>query len=216
MSYEQFLNSARAIFDKKGMILLSRSQWQGYTDSLTLHFEGYVKNADLPHFLEETPRFRGSVTCTEIDLYQISTNEIYKFDFPVDHPLLWEWWSDEKTLFFTGKPQDINSLIIDLYKIQNSFTRWWLPQQAFLNAGSLESLIALLEGGHGVLAKAPEPLLKRYAAELEKQGCKVSILGEVSSRADGQVDTWPYRVFIFESSFVIAEEFDFKIETATI
>jgi len=86
----------------------------------------------------------------------------------------------------------------------------------FLNAGSLESLIALLEGGHGVLAKAPEPLLKRYAAELERQGCKVSVLGEVSSRADGQVDTWPYRVFIFESSFVIAEGFDYKIETATI
>jgi len=118
MSYEQFLNSARAIFDEKGMILLSRSQWQGYTDSITLHFE-------------ETPRFRGSVTCREIDRYDISTNEIYKFDFPVDHPLLWEWRSDEKTLFFTGKPQDINSLIIDLYKIQNSFTRWWLPQQAF-------------------------------------------------------------------------------------
>lgn len=212
MSYELFLKSAHAILEEKGMILLRQSEWKGYTDSLTLHFEGYVKNADLPHFFEETPRFKGTVTCTEIDLYDISSNEIYSFDFPTDHPLLWEWRSDKKTLFFTGKPQDINSLIINLYKIQSSFTKWWLPQHAYLNAGNLEGLVALLEGGHGVLSEAPEHLLKQYAAELEKQGCKVSILGEGSSYVKDSIDTWPYRVFIFESSFVIAEEFDFKLE----
>lgn len=217
-SAEEFLAQAHATSAEGGSIFLRRVEWP--RDSLSPHlvFESPASGHDpegraLSDGQEIAWRWR--VECDGAESWRVEAHEIGRgsLQMPREHPFLWRLASNTRSLHFQNKPRDTDALIGALLRTHQEATRGLLPFPSLLNCGSVPGLVALLEGGHGLLARGPEPLMRAYIAEIEKQGCRASLIGGTEPFAEPAESYLGYELLLWErTSFVIAEQFRFKRE----
>ncbi|MCR9277838.1 MAG: hypothetical protein NXH85_07660 [Pseudomonadaceae bacterium] len=78
-----------------------------------------------------------------------------------DHPLTWMYNSTHYDVYFSKVLGDPYEVIGRLYSAHESLYGGWRPFSEFLNAD-----VTILEGGHGLLIRGPEPAIKKYISAL--------------------------------------------------
>jgi hypothetical protein len=204
---DAFLSSVREVLENKGAVILRRVEWPQSTLLPHLFFEGFLRANDNPYRLEKIPEFRWRVECGEIYEFTIQSVEISMLEMPSHHIAMRALDSQARSLHFTGRPDDLNSLLVELLTFNETVTQGLVPLTAYLHCWGVQGLITLLESGYGLFARGPEDLLKQYAAILERFGCKTSIYGEVQPCSDTYLG---YHMLLWNRlSYVIADEFVF-------
>lgn len=91
-----------------------------------------------------------------------------------DHPLLYEYVDRPAAVFFRGKPQDTNEIVLDIAQAHASTFRGWRHFPQYLNIE--QPLETLLKSGGGLLGQMPDTLAQHVVKVLEKHGLEHKIL----------------------------------------
>lgn len=117
------------------------------------------------------------------------------------HPLLAQFDSPHRSLYFSGTPLDPRSVAEHVDRAIRADSSSWRGLQEY--AGSTEAVARLLGAGHGLLMDAPELVCVVAARVLEAAGVQCSILGHAPPRTG-------MRVLLLGRSYVIASGFAFE------
>lgn len=91
-----------------------------------------------------------------------------------DHPLLYQYNSTPTALFFRGKPEDTNALVLDIAQVHATTFGPWRHFPEYLNVE--QPLFSLLESGGGLLGQMPSPLAENLVKVLEKHGLETKVM----------------------------------------
>jgi hypothetical protein len=114
------------------------------------------------------------------------------------HPLLVQYDSPNRTLYFHGTPVRPRSVAEDVERAIRADSASWRGLHEY--AGRIEAVEHLLRASHGKLMDAPEPVCDVAARVLESQGVECSILGHAPARPG-------MRVLLLDRSYCIAAGF---------
>lgn len=117
------------------------------------------------------------------------------------HPLLVQYDSPNRSLYFSGTPLRPRSVAEELERAIRPDSLSWRGLYEY--AGSTDAVQRLLDAGHGMLMNAPEPVCAVAARVLEAAGLQYSILGRAPARPG-------MRVLLLGGSYVIAAGFAFE------
>jgi hypothetical protein len=212
---EEFLVSVRAALENRSAVFLRRIEWPRDPLSPYLFFEGFASGHDPEDhalFAGDDVAWRWRVECIDIDSFSVgSYDEIDSLEMPREHPFLWNLSSRPRSLHFRGQPRDMDSLIGALARTHEEVSRGLLPLTSLFNCNSLQGLVQLIEGGHGLFARGPSELMRAYAQVLEAHGCQPNLLGDGTE--EGHDRFLGYNLLLWNrTSFVIADEFQFVRE----
>jgi len=96
------------------------------------------------------------------------------------HPLLVQFDSPNRSLYFTGRPLKPRSVAEEVDRAIRADSSSWRGLHEY--AGSTDAVERLLSAGHGMLMDAPEPVCAVAARVLEAAGVQCSILGRAPAR----------------------------------
>lgn len=96
------------------------------------------------------------------------------------HVLLLPFTGPARTLWFSRGSADTFQVIGELWHAHHTLLGHWFPFTQFVNCWS--DLYGLIEGGHGMLAEGPEPLMLAYQAVLQRHGFTTSVTSRESDR----------------------------------
>jgi hypothetical protein len=162
-------------------------------DTLLIHFQVFLEGTT--DLVQEW-----KVTCSETIDYHHRFEYIEDLNVYHDHVLLWKANQERAQLFFKGTPQNTSELVGELYLKHQDITEGWIPFGTFLN----EPLECLLNGGNGLLASGPLPLLQVYQTVLNFYGISTSLLSNDKAQNS-------YQVLVFGTSYIVAKEFQFEM-----
>jgi hypothetical protein len=126
-----------------------------------------------------------------------------------DHPLLWARTERSVEVYFHGVPRDAAAVEASLARAHAEITEGWIDYER--NTG------APLEGGHGLLAKAPARVAEAYLRVLSTAGVEANTISrEVSLGRHRGDDPWEPvggvpRLLLLDSAartYVLATEFE--------
>ncbi|MFO0983049.1 MAG: hypothetical protein U1E76_15195 [Planctomycetota bacterium] len=123
------------------------------------------------------------------------------------HPVLWTFNSPHGYLHLGSRPADAFAAVGRLYEAHEQLFQGWKALREFLNPGFTSNLHELLEGGRGMLAQGPCPVLERYRDAL--QPLMETYLNDAphDRRYDAQ---HPKRALIFDDCYVVCDSVDVK------
>ncbi len=144
----------------------------------------------------------------------IAETNFLSLEVPTEHIAMRDLDSQNRNLHFSGKPSNLNDLVVELLILSETVTRGMESATAtayFWGDGGVAGLIALLQSGFGVVAVGPQELLQQYAAILEKHNLRTSVFGAVDTRMNNEEERYSgYQMLLWDrSSYVIADEFNF-------
>lgn len=146
------------------------------------------------------------VTCENFDNHNLKQLESFYYrDFEIvnDHVLLWDYHKDFYELYFHGQVKNIKEGIGELYLVHRNITEDLIPFGTYMNT----KMEWLIEGGLGLFAEGPEPIIREYEKVLAGFGVKTSLL-PVRSRKKGDSTCNEYKVLLFGNSYVVAKRFE--------
>jgi hypothetical protein len=118
-----------------------------------------------------------------------------------DHPLLVDYESPWRHVFFNGSTKNPGAVCTKLANAINEKTAGWRELDHY--AGGKAHVQAVLAGGYGALIHAPLPVCQAVAAVLRAENIRASIPAGGSAQAGK-------KVLLLERSYVIAGEFAFE------
>jgi hypothetical protein len=122
------------------------------------------------------------------------------------HPLLVEYDTPHRSLYFSGTPLRPRSVAEDVDRAIRADSGSWRGLREY--AGTTEAVERLLCAGHGMLMNAPESVCAVAARALEAAGIECSIVGRAPARPGKQV-------VLLGRSYVVAGGFAFERLTST-
>jgi hypothetical protein len=200
---EQLLEQAAAAIDQHGHLALTSARWDG--DALVLRLEVVEDRSEQPN------RTAWAVTSSRVREHRLALGWSEEVALASDHPLLWPHAHVWASVYFSARPAAPLEVAGRLWARHRELTADWMPLERFVNG----DVAAVLEGGFGLLAHAPEPLADAYADVLERAGVPWSIAGRHNPAhwEDGRgsvVRGGPGhapRVLTLDDSYVVAERF---------
>jgi hypothetical protein len=132
-----------------------------------------------------------------------------------NHPLLWEFTDTQCDLYFTGQCQSPEKLFYSLYKVH---------KELFGNYRSFdisfgESSFQPFQFTNGLLTSGPKMLMEKYGACLKENGMDFNITNERPPQYwngfEYSSEIKDLKVFLIGETYVIAEEFSFKLLNET-
>lgn len=124
------------------------------------------------------------------------------------HPLLLERAAARAELHFSGRPDDTDRLLREIKATHERIGSGFIPNYLNHTNNGPDDVRRLLDGGYGVLAKGPRPLLEAYASVLEHHGCRTSLLDapEYPVRAEPK----PHVLDLSPAGVIMGSEFLFR------
>ncbi len=183
-------------FEEEGnFVVLESVQWKNSAVALGIEFSCQSGQ-------------RWVIDCEDVRDVRICDRTFYDLCFETgDHPVLLPFNAPPAQLHFSGKAKNVSALAYQLIEAHRSIVEDWFDCMHFFNRGP-GTLGSLLEGGHGLLADGPEPLMNAYADVVRNHGVGVSSLpsgrplwwnGEYWER-----ECEPLAALVFDRSYVIS------------
>lgn len=155
---------ARLDLEHDDWLALESVAWAG--NDLTLHLA--VHEA-------EHPAQRWRVRCRSVRRSRISNDDgVAWLRIETEHPLLLPHTEPTAELYFSSRPHDPDATIGRLVEAHRAIVGGWFDCLQFFNLGPHGSLRRMLDGGFGMIAKGPAPVIDRYGQVLRRAGVAVS------------------------------------------
>ncbi len=181
--------------DADGALSLESIEWRGRSAlDLTLRL-----------FWSEQYRETWRVSCNYVLGYRFLQSRASLLEVYYDHPLLWPHQGRFEQLYVSSKPSDSAAVFGSLVETYLESVGSWLPLLRFIN--SHVPTIRLLDGGSGLLATAPKPIIDRFCAVLTCYGVRHNTLSSAHWAHRANIELEP-RVLVFGDSFVIAQKIE--------
>ncbi len=119
-----------------------------------------------------------------------------------EHPLLIELKDGWGELYYKGKTENAEKLFIDLYKLFEK--SYWKSLGFGFKINAPEGMLNLCTYEAGLFACGPKSILSEYAACLNENNIKTSLIGEYEAWNDD------LKVLIIGESYFVAKEFKFE------
>ncbi len=153
------------------------------------------------------------MSCADVRRYQLLSERLVGFDLTNDHVLLWDYNQPKSQLHLHGKPVDAVLLAWQLQARHQQVTDDQMPFAKYLNPhmSKCDSLVGLLAGGYGLLARGPLPLLKEYEAVLSQHEVGTYYFSgsweQRENEAAVSADNQNLSVLIVGTSYIIGSDF---------
>lgn len=136
--------------------------------------------------------------CIGVQEQRLSLGLFNKMVYVEEHPLLWNHNAPYRQIYFRGKAENVDGLMLELTQV---FGQFYGPMRSMAdNLNRAMPLGALLDSGHGLLGEMPLPMAEKVQAVLERYSLKVSL--GLSDLKDPPVD---FKLLVLDDSFLIAQ-----------
>jgi hypothetical protein len=164
--------SLQPLFDTLSTLEFEEYGWLAVTavmlerDDVILHLEVHQQNQS-----DQFWRIRCSAVRRSTIL---NSHRIDNLRIETEHPLLLPHTEPKVELYISSRPSNADVVVGQLVEAHREVVENWFDFPHFFNLGPRRSLRAMLEGGLGLLAEGPQPLIERYANVLRRAGVAVS------------------------------------------
>ena len=121
------------------------------------------------------------------------------------HPLLYQYNATPTALFFRGKPENANELLLDIMQAHASTFGHWRHFPQYLNVG--QPLTTLLNSGGGLLGEMPRPLAEKLVKVLEHHKLEHKLVEGEGLDKDEHGRSQLRKVLLMDDSYVVALDF---------
>ncbi len=122
------------------------------------------------------------------------------------HPLLYQYNETPAGLFFRGRPDDSNALLVDFMQAYTSTFGPWRQIPTYLNVS--RPLLDLLNSGGDLVGEMPKPLAEKLASAFERHGLETKIIeGAAPEESDEHGRTQHMKALIIDDSYIVAMDF---------
>jgi hypothetical protein len=126
-----------------------------------------------------------------------------------DHPLLHVYTQRATALFFRGRPQNADALVLDIAQAHASLFQGWRHFPDYLNVE--QPLASLLTSGGGLLGQMPESLAVQLQQVLVRHGLEVRLLHDKPhAQPQGPMKDQALNVLLVGESYFISYAFSFE------
>ena len=146
----------------------------------------------------DTPAERWILRCVPLD-YEIRSSQVLFGSFLDNDPLLWSYVEPSATLSFTGSSGNSEAIIGRLFVAHHEEVPSRFGFGEHLNTANLAWF---LDGGYGVLASGPLPIVAVYDRVLRDHGLSTSIMTQ-SPRASATTT----RVLTLDDNYIVGQSF---------
>jgi len=129
-----------------------------------------------------------------------------------DHPLLYHLNTPRTAVHFTGKPAQLDTLVLDISQAYvSTFGPWRNVATMGEDLNITVPLTELLGGGFGLLGTMPKPLAERMARVLAHHGMTASLSEDTSfEEKDEHGRSRAAKLLLIDDAYILA--FDFSVE----
>lgn len=127
-----------------------------------------------------------------------------------ESPLLWEFTDIQSELYYSGKINEPEKLLYELFMIHKKLFNEYKQFELF--PGEYEHNFKPFQYDSGLLAKGPRKLLQQYADYLQSSDINYSIIGErLPTYWNGveHIDETSLKLLLFGDSYIVAKDFLF-------
>lgn len=141
--------------------------------------------------------------------HRVSVGLFGRLQFADDHPILIHHNTPRAAVHFTGKPADINELMIDISQAYiSTFGPWRNVVEMADDLNRSTPLLKLFETGYGLLGTMPKPLAERMGRVLTHHKLNVNVVEEAGfEAADEHGRSRLMKALLIDLSYVVALEF---------
>lgn len=147
------------------------------------------------------------IVCAGVVEAHITPTVFGCMSMPLDHPVLLNHTDDFGYLTFSSSPQTAEVVVSRLYETHYRVCADWRPLSEYVNHLRKEGLVALLNGGMGMIAQGPYKILLAYQEAIG--GLLETSLVRTERKSRDSVS-----ILLLDSEFVIAQSFESHEETA--
>jgi hypothetical protein len=141
--------------------------------------------------------------------HQASLGAFHTLKFLSDHPLLYQYNFPPMAVFFRGKPQNVQELILDIEQAHMSTFGHWRKFVEYLEL--TQPLVDLLSSGGGLLGRMPKPLAERIAKVFEHHKVEHKLIeGDLHEEDDEHGRSRLAKLLLIDNSYFVA--LDFSVE----
>jgi len=201
-------------FEEFGWVRLGGVEWQGEDAVLSLVLSQQDEHEQ-----------QWQIRCQSVREQRIDHSPVYNnvwLELEDDHVLLWPHVLPQVELYFRGKSAKRVEVLGTLWEKHLELVQGWFPFDRFLKGGP--PAMKHLDGGFGLFADGPEPLIRAYAEVLDDYAISASTLPprapRVPMRWDGQrwiefAGPWAggedrMHVLLFGQTYFVARSFEEK------
>jgi len=155
------------------------------------------------------PRNQYIIRALGVREHRVSVGVFARLAFLDDHPLLYHHNTPKVEVYFEGKSQDVNELVLDISQAHASTFGPLRHLAADINRG--KPLVDLLRSGGGMLGEMPKPLAERMAKVLAHHNLKYTLIEDEAFEAEDEHGRSRLsRLLAIDDSYVVA--LDFSVE----
>lgn len=137
--------------------------------------------------------------------HRVSVGLFGTLQFLDDHPLLHQYNTPPAAVFFRGKPDDRNELLMDIMQAHASTFGPWRQFPQHMNVE--QPLLDLLGSGGGLLGEMPRPLAERMVKVLEHHGLEHKLVEGEDTGEDEHGRSRQHKLLLIDQSYLIALDF---------
>jgi len=132
--------------------------------------------------------------------------------FTDDHPLLYHHNTPRVAVYFDGKPDNVNELVLDISQAYvSTFGRWRHLVDMAEDINRTLPMVDLLNSGYGLLGTMPRPLAERMSKVLAHHNITYSLTEDTSfETTDEHGRSRLAKLLLIDQSYFIA--LDFSVE----
>ncbi len=155
------------------------------------------------------PRHTYIVRALGVREHRLTVGVFGRLQFPSEHPLLYHHNTPKVAVYFDGKPNDINELVLDISQAHvSTFEGWRHLIDMTEDINRSVPMVDLLQRGFGVLGVMPKPLATRIGKVLEHHGIKHTDNEETDfDSTDEHGRTRMAQLLLIDQSYVVALSF---------
>jgi hypothetical protein len=144
--------------------------------------------------------------------HRVSVGLFGRLSFADDHPILIHHNTPRVAVHFTGKPADVNELMVDITQAYiSTFGPWRHVVEMAEDLNRATPLLKLFETGFGLLGTMPKPLADRMAKVLTHHKLNVNMAEDTSFElTDEHGRSRLLKALLIDMSYVVA--LDFSVE----
>ena len=134
-----------------------------------------------------------------------------KLSFLDDHPLLYHHNAPKVAVYFDGKPENVNELVLDVSQAYvSTFGQWRHLVDMADDINRTMPMVNLLSSGYGLLGTMPKPLAERMEKVLHHHNLTANLTEEVMETEDEHGRSRLAKLLLIDQSYFIA--LDFSVE----
>jgi hypothetical protein len=140
------------------------------------------------------------VRCISVQEHRVSVGLFRKMVYTEDHPLLWNHNHMYRQVYFRGRPDHVEDLMLELNQLYGEHYGAFRSLASDVNHAM--PLGTLLTSGDGMLGEMPAPMAEKVKRLLERHGFKVCFI-----TSDMEPPEIQYSLLVMDDSFFIAHMF---------